>query len=71
MTEQLACLDLLDRALAAVRAGQTRLAIDLLEQLRVEVADEIKITREDAFREGKLEGLIQGSAAVATDESLL
>jgi hypothetical protein len=71
MTEQLACLDLLDRALAAVRAGQTRLAIELLEQLRVAVADEIKVTREDAFREGKLEGLIQGSAAAATDGSLL
>jgi hypothetical protein len=71
MTEQLACLDLLDRALAAVRAGQTRLAIELLEQLRIAVADEIKVTREDAFREGKLEGLIQGSAAATTDGSLL
>lgn len=69
MGEQLACLDPLDRVLAAARAGQTRLAVDLLEQLRVEVADEIRITGEIAFREGKLEGLVQGSAA-ATDGSV-
>jgi hypothetical protein len=51
-------------------SSQTRLAIDLLEQLRVEVADEIRRTREAAFQEGRVERLVQGSAA-ASEASVL